>query len=44
MVPWIGLQCVIVVYSDHAYFFCFQENAKIYHFIYFHGVGYQIHF
>ena len=37
VVPWIGQQCVIVVFSDHAHFFC-------YHVVYCHGSGYLIHF
>ena len=27
MVPWVGLLCVIVVFSDHAHFFLFVSHV-----------------
>ena len=31
-VPWVGLQCVIVVFPDHTYLLFFKRNASVNHF------------
>ena len=30
MVPWVGLQCVIVVFPDHTHFFVGDNEALFY--------------